>query len=355
LDVLPEAVALHQNADRFGLPLPFTRLPTANLSNLWVQGYGATSFAFSIRDQYSGTQGIHSGIDFGNTLTAITDVYSICDGVVIGGRFYKIGNAPSYQRGGTAGTDQGAGEYGISIRCFMSTDVNNDGHRDLSNVVVTYNHLWSKLFDFNGSDNLRVIPAGTKIGTFNPLTDLSKNHLHLEVFIRGTDYQDFRNGFWDGIGAIRVNPIYFFNNAQAKIMIQYMSTYYPRIRMDIPPEEPANNLEIDRLARGLPIYGIEIGNLTQSTNQGDISITGASFWEAQTPTPTGIIEWPKLSSGVIGNPNEVKSLFGNIGNDVTTIEQYLLNFYPNNTSYIAPKCINLPINQTLETNQFCQL
>jgi hypothetical protein len=126
--VADEAKAFHLYADRFGLPLPFDVWPITtedyNNNTTWKQGYGASSFSKrAVPPPYEGTHQVHTGIDF-TAISSGLSIQSVCDGVVIGGR--------------TTGPYTG---YGLTVHCFAQEDTDGDGIRNLSNIVVSYNHL----------------------------------------------------------------------------------------------------------------------------------------------------------------------------------------------------------------------
>jgi hypothetical protein len=147
--VAAEAVSFHQYSAQFGLPLPFDIMPVADFGGITSsQGYGPTGFAFyALPPPYRRTHDIHTGIDFTNLVQGKA-VIAVCDGVVVGGR--------------TTGQYTG---YGLSIRCFADdpADTDSDGYRNLSNIVVTYNHLDNQTrSDLPGS--LGVVYKGQVIG-----------------------------------------------------------------------------------------------------------------------------------------------------------------------------------------------
>jgi uncharacterized protein YraI len=156
-----QAVSFHANAARFGLPQPFNLWPVVEEDD-FQNGYGPNWFSQS-RDircdltaiptpsatagpdtptptpdpcPYRGVNNIHPGLDYHTFPPEIGSiVVALCDGVIVPGRREPSGQSNPY--GGSA-----AG-WGLTLRCFADdpNDTDNDGLRNLSNIIVVYNHL----------------------------------------------------------------------------------------------------------------------------------------------------------------------------------------------------------------------
>jgi hypothetical protein len=328
LDVLPEAIPLHENAEKFGLPMPFQVYPVERDPDyVWNHGYGMTGFASQRQTAYKNTQGIHTGLDFG-ILNSATDqpiminVLSVCDGVIVGGRAGHDGSA-------------GGGES-LSIRCFATGDPDGDGFVNLSNVIVTYNHLSQRSYAPTSSDNFTVIPASTVIGQINRNLPGDINHLHLEVFIRGaTDVADDGiqpYAFKDTTGSIRINPLLMFSKDIADIITHSIIShathpYYPLHNTS----QFVGGILVNLEEVGRASYGIkDITIIDSATGEGDISTTGISFWAAQILTPVNILEWPANNVLEVGR---IKTIFGSKGTDWVALHTYLATLYPGPNYY----------------------
>jgi hypothetical protein len=348
-DVLPEAIPLHMKADQFGVPLPFDTYPLdiESVQNdplwTWVHGYGPSGFAAVGQGGYEGTQGIHTGIDFGiGAADATAAVNSICDGVIISGRsntttFNTNGGSVPLQPSETPGP----GNLGLTVRCFAPGDLDQDTYWNLSNVLVTYNHLYERDYAPPAVATLQVVTAGTKLGTVNQFLSGDRNHLHLEVFVRGVDFQSPRYGFRDGVGAIRINPMYMFTTQLAnQILPKFTLTsskpypthpYYPYYTQGQNPETKPILLEGNGYT-----YGLAEGDIDATVAQGEFAVTGKTFWKAQTPVPVSTIEWPVNGLPYPPPDNnflQLTSIFSARGSSPRTLITHLETFYPLGWNY----------------------
>jgi hypothetical protein len=162
-DVHPIAVEFHNLAAYLGLPMPLINLPYVEnpngvqpsipLEDMGIQGFGPSSYSYQVSlnltavppvlapdGGYGNSYQIHNGIDYAAIGVSWDDrvIVSICDGVVIPGNYYVSG----VNTGGSAKPGRG-----VSVRCFMDrldsgrADTDGDGLPNLSNIIVTYNHL----------------------------------------------------------------------------------------------------------------------------------------------------------------------------------------------------------------------
>jgi hypothetical protein len=231
-----QALTLHQNAAQFGLPLPFFRWPVL-APDRFQQGFGPNQFSVAAGCQtstptasptpdpiitptswpcpYVYTNAIHTGYDFySQSVTEgtiavpensyATLVIAICDGLIVPG---------ATDSGGSASRQTGAG---VSLWCFANdpNDLDNDGLRNLSNIVITYNHL--SLLPPNMQvtlrtqtdiqQNARIVAAGEVLGNTSTLLYRGDAaHLHLEMFLSF--------GYWNNNGLrVRVNPRLMFSS-----------------------------------------------------------------------------------------------------------------------------------------------
>ncbi len=334
LNVPTEAQGFHSRALTYGLPVPFTGLPynenqtgqspndplgIRSANNRYAnQGFGPTSFSSQNQNTYSQTYRIHSGIDYGRDGVWIDRVVvSICDGVIISGNWWQNGQPT----GGSAQPGRG-----VSIRCFMDAldsgraDIDGDGKPNLSNIVVTYNHLqWNPgnrvdpvppphyiecaLVDItpcNGQYELPrvgdVVRSGEVLGQTgardgNPDT-YDFDHLHLSVFLaRGFA----RSSTSDN--AFYLNPVLMF---RADIFdLHYFQTYFPyRIG--------TRNLvgETKGIAGG-ELHYWSAGGFNSAPNGGN---EANSFWNVQTPIPAppNQVEWPYDNYPLIPSNNPIR-------------------------------------------------
>jgi hypothetical protein len=374
-DVAPEAAEFHAHAQEFGLPLPFDLLPVPPEFIQWTQGYGPNTYSWTRKDMttYSQTHGYHTGIDFAGAEDTGISVRAVCDGVILSGRV--PGN-----NGGTTRVNTGRG---FNLRCFMDdptlTDFDQDGHRNLSNIVVSYNHLvempgipfpqpgqivhegqWlaqSTAFYSCPPDAGCTISAYGTICTINgldcPENLKYRNHLHLEVWIA----RGFRDGLRLGVGgdgndAVRINPsLMFSSSADSSISNpELIGSYYPRRVnyiclgcVEILEEPPPDFNDTDDVD-----FGISDGRLTQWTPSADLALPESSrglFWtrvnDSGTTTITGVqqivnesVEWTTSSFPTIG------TLVQHLFSDVTYI--------PGEILYSATGAVPYCSNVTLE-------
>lgn len=237
---------------------------------------------------------------------------SVCDGVVISGNYYTNSGSPT---GGSAKPGRG-----VSVRCFMdsltngSPDTDENGKPNLSNIVVTYNHLiWQpdNKYDFSQPPHLidcakisnyvsctgtyslpqvgNVVRSGTPLGQTGgslvapELGGDGFDHLHLSVlFARGfarANPTTYENAFY-------LNPMLMYTTVMSSK--HYFQPFFPKgINF---------NSEAGKL-------GIAEGDLTRWSGGGFnfahpgtayASDPSNSFWKVQTPVPTpppSRVEW----------------------------------------------------------------
>jgi hypothetical protein len=278
---------------------------------------------------YKGTYAIHPGVDYarwracegGNNEWCRTPIVSICDGVVVRGR------NPNDGYGGSASPG-----FGISIRCFdtskgssdpnepinlLDYDTDGDGNPNLSNIVVSYNHLgfctqWTKneagAWECTGdrldtrfddyyialSGELGGVASGDGVvvrrnqylGTtgYHPTFD----HLHMEIHLA--------RGYETGRSAIVLNPFLTYSSylwGLHGVQGHLVRAYYPVV-LDWNNRDAETNVQESPEAIGP--YGIFLGDLdrwSQGGNRarGDRNNGNQRFWSIQTPVPTTVVEW----------------------------------------------------------------
>lgn len=278
-----------------------------------------------MQNPYNGTQGVHPGIDYFNgEADPLSAVVSLCDGIVISAR---IDNP-----GGSAG-----GGIGVAVRCFApdNGDPDNNGEINLSNTVITYNHMSSRFVEYQLPDgnSFIFVSEGTVLGQTNSTLPPGINHLHLEVFIRGEDVQiPLLYGYRDGIGSIRINPLLMFERMLAEEHISLLGDnspfpYYP-FYQDISTLRPVD-LRIDPRYIRISNLGLDVDDLDAMTLESDLSVTGRSFWDIQIPDPQGVIEWPMNRIGQA----DLRTLLSLSGEDNLTLIAHLERFYPPGSNY----------------------
>lgn|GEM_PF-3198495 len=352
-DVAPEASSFHELSGILGLPMPFSRLPynivqpgqpTDPLgvfqgTRQYGQGFGPSSFSWNNRQTtlYSATYRIHSGIDYGNSANSNTwddrVIVSMCDGVVIEGNRFLLNGVTN--TGGSAQPGRG-----VSVRCFVDSfasgriDSDIDGLPNLSNIVVTYNHLlWGNIgqpppheidctlitnyIGCNGQYSLPkigdVVLAGTPLGQTGG--DPTYDHLHLSVFLaRGFARANLNEN------AFHLNPILLLRTDIAAQ--HYFQTFFP-----VDPSD-ARRIVTDPL-------GVERDELNRWSGGGFSSIPNGnvdnnSFWSVQLTTPPGPdhVEWPLDHYPLVPS---------NDRNMVTDIVEFLSQRYTSNP-YTPPNC-----------------
>jgi hypothetical protein len=356
------AAAFHAQAQQFGLPMPFDRLPynpiqtgqrsaddplQINSTPVPLQGFGPSTISYIRPTYYTETFGIHSGIDYGDGTNWVNRVVvSICDGVIVRGNWYQGGT----NTGGSAqpGT-------GVSVRCFLDkldsgrSDTNGDGKPELSNIIVTYNHLLPdppqelnriidcSLVDIPGCSGGYSLPRPIFLDSDinSPCTDITQcvgdvvltgevlgqttlafdfDHLHLATFLA--------RGYFRPAGAnnaFYLNPLLLYTS---QVVAQHrFSTYFPTQRDG---SQVSDNLGIDRAdlsewsAGGWNFY--PNGNLPNNT-----------FWQKQNPaTPgPGHVEWPNDNYPNIPANNPIA---------ITDLIEYLTQSF-NSYPYVAPSCV----------------
>jgi len=359
-NVHANASAFHAQAQPFGLPMPFDRLPynvnqtgqsnandplQINSTAVPQQGFGPSTISYLRPTYYTQTFGIHSGLDYGGNTWVNRVVVSICDGVVIRGNWYQGGT----NTGGSAqpGT-------GLSVRCFLDrldsgrSDINGDGKPELSNIVVTYNHLLPdppsidrtidcSLVDIPGCSGEYDLPrpifqdsdatslctditqcvgdvvlVGEVLGQTTFAFDF--DHLHLAIFLARGYFRPGGNN-----NAFYLNPLLMYT---APVVAQHrVSSYFPNQRDG---SQISDSLGIDRTdlsewsAGGWNFY--PNGNVETNT-----------FWRKQTPTPSGPsrVEWPH---------DNYPNIPANNASAITDLIEYLTQSF-NSYPYTAPSCV----------------
>lgn len=281
------------NAQRFGLPLPFDRFPYNDtaLSGLSIQGYGPNSFTFAYTEWYDALHGIHFGLDYGGRGWDHELVVSVCDGVVV----------PAYDGvlfGGTVADP----EYGVSIRCFAEDppDPDRDQARNLSNIVVVYNHIsLSSLGDLEAND---VIYEGQSFAQTASSATNPYDHLDFNVFIA--------DSYNLSAGIFSLNPflMFDFGTVRQHETTHYIEPYYPYTTSgEVLLQEES--------------HGISPGELDMWTTGGAYMVNGSAtnFYLAQDEEAPGI-EWP---AEIIPRNSLLTELFSQ---------------YPDDQLYVGPNC-----------------
>ena len=308
---------------------PGTPTPFPPVQPYGSQAYGPSSYSASLEltaianptpatSLYKNSFSTHSGIDYGPHTVFWNQrvIVSMCDGVIIPGNWYQTpGNLPT---GGSAqpGT-------GVSVRCFMDSlstgspdRWDGNGKPELSNIVITYNHLLPAvppsygtpryisclLVDVTGCVNQYELPragSGT-LATVCPIItscvgdvvrtgdvlgqtggDTSIDHLHLAIlFARGFA----RPGYGDN--AFYLNPFLLYSSKLSSL--HFFQTYFPYlINSPVVVQDPK---------------GIQIGQLNwwsgggfNFANPGPGGnpygrYTPNNFWNVQRTTISGV-EW----------------------------------------------------------------
>ena len=264
---------------------------------------------------------MHPGLDYGqgplgdcNTASSWCEenVVSLCDGVATRGR-------NSDGSGGSASIG-----WGVSIRCFddslghsdpnepldlLDYDTDGDGNPNLSNIVVTYNHLGRCTgWELDANNNL-ICPQDNKVNTRFPEYHVDPygtgvvvrkgqflgttgrhpyDHLHLEVYL-ATGYESANN-------AVVLNPLLMYSQGLITLHNQQdhlFRAYYP-VKLDW-----SNRDSQEHVKEGPPgnevIYGIFIGDLNLWSQGGNHNRgTGNDseiIWNIQISTPTTVVEW----------------------------------------------------------------
>jgi hypothetical protein len=197
--------------------------------------------------QYRFTHGIHPGLDY-FTEPRVVEVLALCDGVIIQG---------ASAGGGSALPNAGAG---LSLRCFANdpNDTDGDGDRNLSNIVVVYNHL--NLNRGVDRHSYQIVQNGQVIGETTGYTTTSginvQAHLDLQIYV-GRDFglptavlinpllmyesglearhtaMPYPSGYdrWSLHGYLRGNNAHFWTNPQNGEFISnitdYLAVVYP--------------------------------------------------------------------------------------------------------------------------------
>ncbi|MCA0458826.1 MAG: M23 family metallopeptidase [Chloroflexi bacterium] len=308
------AVELQLFGQVLGLPIPFNQFPAdlTGLTGFYINGYGPNSFAAdSWQQNYSGTSGIHTGMDYSaNILTwNHKSVVALCNGVVVAGR-----NAD----GGSTAPGQG---LGVSLRCFADEprDPDSDSWRNMSNIVLTYNHLSSRSVSVG-----QVIFANQILGQTGAV-NVTPDHLHLEAFIN-----DAGGGTgWRGNNGIRINPLLLYRKDISDFQVyRTLKPYYPILFSWNGQFDPN-------------VYDILAGELDRWSNEGDIIGNGNIFWQAQL---TGVLNWGvEWPSGLLANPQQSPNYIG--------LVDYLFQnagYSRNGSAYIGPNCTTVPADANVQ-------
>jgi hypothetical protein len=370
-DVSDPAIAFHERNLTLGLPVPFESLPyvaspcPTSVSCLsdplgWIsgnagyaiQGFGPTTFAFE-NSIYGQSYAIHNGVDYGNAGIWVNRVVvSLCDGVVIPGNLFDNGQ----NLGGSAQPGRG-----VSVRCFMDTltsgnaDTDGDGNPDLSNIVVTYNHLLGNtnpaLLNYIDCSLLTgttvtctgqyevprindVVTVNTPLGQTQVAFDF--DHLHLSVFFaRGFS----RNTNNTGI-AFNLNPMLMYSQSIHDLHV--FQRYYPQIadnevdtRYGIaactpnttPPLPIWDRCELNRWSGG----GYNQGNIQNTSQTAYNALPSNSFWNVQIPTPSSNdVEW---------SVDYYPLRPANVNDNTVDLIEYLDARFPLTSLYNGPDCI----------------
>lgn len=126
--MIPEYGTFWRLQDQLGLPDPFDLLPVhtsppALIDTLDFVGFGPSSFAFKNWElYYEDARGLHTGIDY--ILAEGSPLIAVCDGVIESAPAPDLPDAP------------------LALRPYLPVRYrNDDGSRQLSNVIVRYEHL----------------------------------------------------------------------------------------------------------------------------------------------------------------------------------------------------------------------
>jgi murein DD-endopeptidase MepM/ murein hydrolase activator NlpD len=174
----------------------------------------------------------------------------------------------------------------------------NDGTPNLSNIVITYNHLRNVPLVEIGD----TVQVGERLGITGG--DWDNDHLHLEVYIA--------QGFGSNSSYLRINPFLLYSR---ELFAQHNLLFVPEQRRIRPyyPTQWTRNLftednsigELDRrsdreqLAQNGSVIcqsiclGIVRGDLGRFTLGGEFASNGGNqnFWRAQVNSQPRMIEW----------------------------------------------------------------
>ncbi|MCK6581401.1 MAG: hypothetical protein L6Q98_25195, partial [Anaerolineae bacterium] len=318
--VATKSCSFFQLTTLLGLPSPLKRLPYnfeqpgqtndplgwQTDSPLPVQGFGPSGFSYSesgfslsgeqlyypsrapIRGLYDLTFGFHSGVDYGGRSWVQRVVISLCDGIVINGN--NITGTP-----GLGGSAQPG--YGVSVRCFMDAlnspfvDSDHDAQHlpNLSNIVVTYNHLLSGAQYVQLPALGSIVHAGDAIGQTG---GDSFDHLHLSVhFARGFNRESLgepgdKNTFY-------LNPMLMYSAETAAL--HNFQDYFPTVIQD----GQTSTATFSRGIHANDLSSWSVGGFNSwpwgDTRRAYYGGTHSenSFWLVQNPVPDGPnqVEW----------------------------------------------------------------
>jgi hypothetical protein len=233
---------------------------------------------------YRNVNSIHPGVDY-HTLPVNSIVVAVCDGIIVPGRREPSG--PNSPYGGSA-----AG-WGLTLRCFADdpNDPDGNGVRNLSNIIVVYNHL--RVDQTVSNDNFppnnayQIVYAGQALATTDD-SGTPFTHLDLQLYI--ADGHRSQN-------AIQLNP-------------RFMNPAF--LRVDI-AGTPRPESEQSPYPGTYDIWSLQ-GRL-EGAGRGAIS-----FW---------------------ATPNAEPFLY--------EVTNYLENLYPTGTRYSGPNCDNL--SAAIEVNE----
>ncbi|MFN8376802.1 MAG: hypothetical protein U0694_28505 [Anaerolineae bacterium] len=297
-------------------------------------------------------------------------VAAVCDGLILRGRV----------SGNGGGSTQPNNGLGITLRCFADpVDPDADGFRNLSNIVVVYNHL--------DDDNYAVAP-GDVVALNQPLgqtapfkycqssddqTDdctitnngftcvdtagidecsFTYDHLHFEIFIA----RGFRSN-----AAIRINPIYMFQSSVALQHNAELEPYYPfrdvlsRIPGDPVQSDPSNLWEVqpfDGDDNDDRDYGIQPSQIGLTSLMGDIVGSDGTFWSRRIDSVDGIQVFDSEGPEWVG-PEWTPNSLTTVTESPSLIDYLFVNGYPDGSQYIGPNCPSAPVSSNISDIESC--
>lgn len=185
--------------------------------------------------------------------------------------------------------------------CFLGGDQDSDGNRDLSNIVVAYNHISSNFA------NATVVMKGQSLGQTITSFDNGNLHLHFEVFIASGFKRE----------NIRINPLFMFNTALVTDFL-YMSgspcdrivelaPYFPIVRYKRDGDlcvttylKDADTFgaisETTDINESISLFGLlegDVASLSFQASLKDKNAGSTNFEDIQIPIPVSEVEyWP---------------------------------------------------------------
>ncbi len=269
----PDYIEFWRLQDRLRLPDPFVHLPVhplppSSIDSLEIQGFGPTTYAAEQWPvYYSGTRGLHTGVDY--LVPEGSPLLAVADGVIVDFRIVADAN-----------------ERMIALRPFLPDRLRRpDGSRALSNVVVVYSHLTG-----DPSSNLvgvgDVVHAGQVIGTSGWPVYTSEDgvvqvqynnaHLHLEVHLVNDSAQGPTPG-----NRQPFNPLLFF--------APHLIAFQARLADHSPwPPYPSSGHSLGRLG----FLVVACFSYEPPTIFWEHIATGAKMW------PSGVVPLGKLLAAV---------------------------------------------------------